>query len=72
MNINQDNRRAMSAHMTQEFLGITKCFGLQISRCEKPGQSFEHREIVVEQAHNKGIRVSQDELDYSQMAGGGY
>jgi hypothetical protein len=57
MNINQDNRRAMSAHMTQEFLWIAKRFRLQISRREKPAQPLEHREIVVEQAHNKGIRV---------------
>jgi hypothetical protein len=57
MNINQGNRRAMSAHITQEFLGIVKLFCVQISRREKPTQPLEHRGIVVEEAHNKGIRV---------------
>ena len=55
MNVNQDNRRAMRAHMTQEFLGIAKCFCLQIGRREKPAQPLEHRGVIVEEAHNKSI-----------------
>ena len=55
MNVNQDNRRAMSAHITQEFLGIAKCFCLQIGRREKPAQPLEHRGVIVEEAHNKSI-----------------
>ena len=55
MNINQDNRRAMNAHITQEFLGIAKRFCVQISRREEPDQPLEHRGVIVKQAHNKGI-----------------
>jgi hypothetical protein len=39
----------------QEFLGIAKRCCLQISRREEPAQPLEHRGIVVEEAHNKGI-----------------
>jgi hypothetical protein len=55
MNINQDNRRTVSAHITQEFLGIAKCFCVQISRREEPAQPLEHRGVIVQQAHNKTI-----------------
>jgi len=34
MNINQDNRRAMNAHIAQEFFGIAKTVCVQISRRE--------------------------------------
>ena len=57
MDINQDNRRAMNARMTQEFLGIAKRCCLQIRRREEPAQPLEHRGIVVKKANNKGIRV---------------
>jgi hypothetical protein len=57
MNVNQRNRGAMSPDMPQEFRGIAKFFCLQISRREKAGQPPEHRGIVVEETHNKGIGV---------------
>src|SRR5437667_5461528 len=56
-NINQGSRRSMSPGIIQELLWIAKRFGVQIGRREKPAQPLEHRGVVVEEAHNKGIRV---------------
>ena len=58
-NIDQRNRWAMSLRIGQELLGIAKCFRVQISRQEKTAQSLQHRRVIVDQANNKGIGISQ-------------
>src|SRR6266566_3686170 len=49
----------MSPRISQEFLGIAKCFCQQISRRETPAQPLKHRGVIVEQANNKGNRLFQ-------------
>jgi hypothetical protein len=49
----------MNLRITQELLGIAKRCCVQISRGEKAAQPLQHRGVIVEQANDKGIRVSQ-------------